>query len=188
MLEGEATLLAPMENADGGGGAERMFAALYDDLHRVAVRELRSNSAAMLSPSKLLHETYLNGSVRKLAGMSDRGRFMRYASRAMRGLIIDYLRRGQAKQRGDALEFVALPENLPKEVAHDMGIDPLRRALDSLSALHPRLSECVDLKFFCGFSFAEIARLWNVSERTVQRDWSKARLLLNRLIAGLPVD
>jgi RNA polymerase sigma factor (TIGR02999 family) len=188
MLEGEATLLAPMANADGGGGAERMFAALYDDLHRVAVRELRSNSAATLSPSTLLQETYLNGSVRKLAGMSDRRRFMRYASRAMRGLIIDYLRRGQAKQRGDALEFVALPENLPNEAAYDIGIDPLRDALDALSALNPRLSECVDLKFFCGFSFAEIARLWNVSERTVQRDWSKARLLLNRLIAGLPVD
>jgi RNA polymerase sigma factor (TIGR02999 family) len=187
MLEGEATLLAPMVNADSGGGAERMFAALYDDLHSVAVRELRRNAAATLSPTTLLHETYLNGSVRKLAGMSDRRRFMRYASRAMRGLIIDYLRRGQAKHHGDALEFLALPENLPHEAASDIGIDPLREALDALSALNPRLSECVDLKFFCGFSFAEIARLWNVSERTVQRDWSKARLLLNRLIAGLPV-
>jgi RNA polymerase sigma factor (TIGR02999 family) len=177
-----------MANADGGGGAERMFAALYDDLHRVAVRELRRNAAATLSPATLLHETYLNGSVRELAGMSDRRRFLRYASRAMRGLIVDFLRRGQARQRGDALEFVALPENPPNAAACDIAIEPLRDALDVLATRHPRLSECVDLKFFCGFSFVEIARLWNVSERTVQRDWAKARLLLNRLISGLPVD
>src|SRR5690349_10586619 len=102
MVEGEAQLLAPLANADGGsGGAERMFTALYDDLHRVAVRELRRNSAATLSPTTLLHETYLNGAVRELAGMADRRRFMRYASRAMRGLIIEFLRRGQAQQHGD---------------------------------------------------------------------------------------
>jgi RNA polymerase sigma factor (TIGR02999 family) len=188
MVEGEASLLAPLANADAGGGAERMFAALYDDLHRIAVRELRRNAAATLSPTTLLDETYLKGSVREFAGMSDRRRFMRYASRAMRGLIIDFLRGGQAKQRGDAIEFVALPENLPSPAASDIGIDPLQDALDALGALHPRLSECVDLKFFCGFSFLDIARLWNVSERAVQRDWAKARLLLNRLIAGLPVD
>jgi len=186
MVEGEAQLLAPLANADGGsGGAERMFTALYDDLHRVAVRELRRNSAATLSPTTLLHETYLHGAVRELAGMADRRRFMRYASRAMRGLIIEFLRRGQAQQHGDRLQFVASPENPPNRAVTD--IEPLREALEVLSALNPRLSECVDLKFFCGFSFADIAQLWNVTEHTVQRDWAKARLLLNRLIAGLSV-
>jgi DNA-directed RNA polymerase specialized sigma24 family protein len=64
----------------------------------------------------------------------------------------------------------------------------LRDALEALSVTHPRLAQCVDLKFFCGFSFSDIARRWNVSERTVLRDWDKARLLLHRLIGGVAFE
>jgi RNA polymerase sigma factor (TIGR02999 family) len=188
MVEGVVSKRTPTVNTDDRCGADRMFAVLYEDLHRVAVRELRRNSGATLSPTTLLHETFLNGSVREFAELSDRRRFMVYASRAMRGLIIDYLRRGNAKKRGGEIEFISLPEDLQHAVAGDVGIDQLREALDALTTMDARLSECVDLKFFCGFSFSDIAQLWSVSERTVQRDWEKARLLLNRLIAGLPID
>jgi RNA polymerase sigma factor (TIGR02999 family) len=184
IVEGEVSKLTPVgRNEDAG--ANRMFAALYDDLHRVAVHQLRCNSGVTLSPTTLLHETFLNSSVREFAQLSDRGRFMVYASRAMRGLIIDYLRRGTSKKRGGEFKFISLPEELQHAVQNGIGVEELREALDSLESMDPRLAECVDLKFFCGFSFAAIAQLWGVSERTVHRDWEKARVLLNRLIEGL---
>jgi len=187
MVAEEASKLMPTVDNDDGRGADRMFAVLYDDLYRVAERELRRNSWATLSPTTLLHETFLNSSVREFADLRDRGRFMGYASRAMRGLIIDYLRRSTALKRGGDFEFISLSEDLHDTVSSDIGIDGLREALDALARIDARLAECVDLKFFCGFSYADIARLWGVSERTVQRDWEKARLLLDRLIAGRPV-
>jgi RNA polymerase sigma factor (TIGR02999 family) len=188
MIEAEASKLTPTVNTEDGSGADRMFAVLYEDLHRIAERELRRNSGATLSPTTLLHETFLNGSVREFAELADRRRFMGYASRAMRGLIIDYLRRSNAQKRGGEFEFIPLPEELHQSVPGDIGIDRLREALDALASMDARLAECVDLKFFCGFSFIDIAHLWDVSERTVQRDWEKARVLLNRLLGGGRVD
>jgi RNA polymerase sigma factor (TIGR02999 family) len=170
--------------------ADKYFSVLYEELHRVAVRELRRNSAAVLSPTTLLHETFLNVSLRDSAELADRPRFMAYASRAMRGLIIDHLRRGNAQKRGSEFEIVSLSEELQIDVRNDVEMDRLRDALDVLNSLDPRLAQCVDLKFFCGFAFRDIALLWNVSERTVLRDWDKARLLLHRLLGdtltGLP--
>lgn len=188
MAEREASPPASMGNTECGPAADRMFAALYDDLHRIAAREVRRNSGVTLSPTTLLHETFLNGSVRDFAELSDRGRFMVYAARAMRGLIIDYLRRGNAKKRGGEFEFIALTDELQHFTQDDFAIDRLRDALDSLATMDPRLAECVDLKFFCGFSVHDIAEFWGVSERTVQREWEKARLLLNRLLGGLPAE
>jgi RNA polymerase sigma factor (TIGR02999 family) len=179
MVQGELSKLdssrAPVMNTaldtgdihtgDGHGG-NRLFAVLYDELHRVASLELRRNAAASLTPTTLLHETFLSFSLRESWELSDRPRFMAYAVRAMRGLIIDCLRRGNSQMR-------------------DIEIEKLRAALDALTGIDARLAECVDLKFFCGFSFAEIAQLWNVPERTVHRDWDKARLLLYRLVGGV---
>lgn len=164
------------------GIGDRYFAHLYDELHRVAVRELHRNSAAALSPTTLLHETFLNVSQRESAEFADRPRFMAYVARAMRGLIIDHLRRANRQKRGREFELVSLSDELQIDGANDIEVDRLRDALDELGAIDPRLAQCVDLKFFCGFNFRDIAHLWNVSERTVLRDWDKARILLNRLI------
>lgn len=182
-MEGNVSNLTPA--IDAGDGVNRLFAVLYADLHRVAVRQLQRNSGVTLSPTTLLHETFLNGSVRDFAQLSDQGRFMAYASRAMRGIIIDHLRRGNSKKRGGEFDFISLSEELQHAVQMGIGIDELREALSSLENIDSRLAECVDLKFFCGFSFTDIAQLWGVSERTVHRDWEKARVLLNRLINGL---
>jgi len=189
MDQGE--LSAPVPRTDTGerqGRHHLLFNVLYDELHRVASRELRRNAHAPLSPTTLLHETFLSFSAREPWGLADRGRFMAYAVRAMRGLIIDCLRRGSAKKRGGEFEIVALPEELPENAEADIEVEKLREALDTLGSIDPRLAECVDLKFFCGFSFAQIAQLWNVSERTVQRDWDKARVILKRLIGGAGIE
>ena len=161
------------------------FALLYEELHRLASRELRRNGGLTLSPTTLLHETFLNVSLRASAELADRPRFMAYASRAMRGLVIDYLRRGNAQKRGRGFEIVSLSDEMELYAQSDIELERLREALEVLAAQQPRLAECVDLKFFCGFSFRDIAELWDVSERTVLRDWDKARLLLNRLMGGL---
>ena len=183
MVEGQTATPTPMVNPDDGSDADRLFAVLYEDLHRIAERELRRNSGATLSPTTLLHEAFLDGSVRECAALADRKRFMAYASRAMRGLIIDSLRRNNAQKRGGEFEFISFPEELHETLPGAVGVERLREALEALARMDARLAECVDLKFFCGFSLAEIARMQGVSERTVQRHWQRARLLLYRSIA-----
>ncbi len=102
----------------------------------------------------------------------------------MRGLLIDYARRRRAQKRGRQLEITLAGEEQPPAgaVREAEELARLGDALDELAALAPALAELVDLHFFCGFSFAEIAEIRRVSERTVQRDWRKARLLLHRAI------
>jgi len=171
--------------ADSGdqSARERLFAALYDELHRMAERELRRHSAATLSPTTLLHETFLN--VSRDCLQLDHKRFLPYAARAMRGLVIDYFRGRKRQKRGGLFQITSLTDEAAA-LADEIGdFEQLRDALESLATIDPRLAECVDLKFFCGFSFRDIAELWSVSERTVQRDWEKARLVLNRLIGGM---
>jgi RNA polymerase sigma factor (TIGR02999 family) len=165
---------------------EQLFVLLYDALRQMAQRELRRGAGITLTPTTLLHETYLNISQRESVAFSDRGQFMSYAARAMRGLIVDYLRSRYAQKRGGEFKITSLPTELPhvsEELAGEtMQLDQLNDALESLEKIDRRLAQCVDLKFFCGFSFNEIAQLREVSERTVQRDWDKARLLLRRII------
>jgi RNA polymerase sigma factor (TIGR02999 family) len=167
---------------------EKLFVSLYDALRQMARRELRRGFGASLTPTALLHETYLNISQRESVAFTNRGQFMSYAARAMRGLIVGYLRNRHAQKRGGEIRFTSLPIELPPSQegldAQSMRIEELNDALQLLEKIDVQLAECVDLKFFCGFSFAEIAELRDVSERTVQRDWNKARILLRRFIAN----
>lgn len=181
---GDIDVAALMRSAETGGAAdrERLFAALYSELHRRAQRELRRNAASTLSPTTLLHETFLSMSRGSATTFPDRRRFMAYAARVMRGLLIDYLRNRQAQKRGGQFELTALPTEL-RVGGKDIEAERLGAALDELATTHPRLAECVELKFFCGLSYADIADLWSVSERTVRREWSKARLVLHRWLS-----
>lgn len=160
---------------------ENLFAALYEELHRLAERELRRSPLLTLSPTTLLHETYLN-----LSGgrgvFRDRTRFLAYASRAMRTLLIDYIRRRRAQKRGAGFEIIGLPTELPAAESADDRLEGIEEALEALGAVDPRLAHIVDLKFFCGCSLGEIAELLHTSERTAQRDWDKARILLRHYL------
>jgi RNA polymerase sigma factor (TIGR02999 family) len=164
---------------------QQMFALAYDELRRLARRELRrAGSALTLSPTTLLHEVYLNLHERQCLEFPDRSRFVLYACRAMRGLIIDYARSRQALKRGATFEITSLPTVLPEEAAACAELLRLSDALDQLEATDARLAQVVDLKYFSGFSFGDIASLWGISERTVQRDWQKARLFLHQCLAA----
>jgi len=163
---------------------DRLFTTLYDELRRMAQRELRRGGMLTLSPTTLLHETFLNVSQRESLAFASYGQFMSYAARAMRGLIMNYIRDRRAQKRGGGFHITSLatePQAAPEDISTQQ-VEELNEALQVLEKIDARLAECVDLKFFCGFSFNEIAQLRDVSERTVQRDWDKARLLLNRFI------
>lgn len=163
--------------------ADALFAELYRELHRLARAQLHSHGAGVtLGATTLLHEAYLSFGQRN-GGFPDRARFFAYAARAMRGLIVDRVRERAALKRGGDYHLTVLDtiiaEGVPQP-ADDLG--PLNDALDELAKVEPALSELVDLKFFGGLNFAEIAGLRGVSERTVQRDWNKARLYLHHVL------
>jgi RNA polymerase sigma factor (TIGR02999 family) len=155
---------------------EELFTVLYAELHNLAQRQLRRNSSLTLSPTTLLHETYLDMSSRGSGAFPDRARFLAYASRAMRGLIIDYFRSRSAQKRGGEFEITVLPTEMPQGEENDL--QRLSEAVDALANIEPRLAQVVDLKFFCGLTFPEIGAALGTSERTVKRDWEKARILL----------
>ncbi len=161
-------------NADSAR-SRQLFAQLYGELRKLAERQLRRNQGVSISPTTLLHEAYLGMSGRD-AAFPDRERFMGYAARVMRGLIIDFVRERRALKRGSAYQLTELPTDIAPTAAADL--TQLSDALDELAAYEPRLAEVVDLRYFCGFTFEEIAAQRGTSSRTVQRDWEKARLIL----------
>lgn len=172
-------------DADAAGA---LFTALYRELHLLAERQLRINGGNLtLGTTTLLHEAYLSMRASEGDRFPDRAHFLAYASRAMRGLVIDYARRRQAKKRGGEFHITSADTDVPDgAVVFDPGpLEELSDALDTLATADAALAELVDLHFFAGFSFVEIAQLRGVSDRTVQRDWRKARLLLHHTLQQL---
>jgi RNA polymerase sigma factor (TIGR02999 family) len=167
--------------------ADALFTTLYAELHRLARRELnRRGPLGGLGATTLLHEAYLSMSGTAGTAFVDRARFMGYAARVMRGLIIDDVRRRTAEKRGGLFRITSLDGDIGMSVSGPQTLVRIGDALDELAHVDPNLSEIVDLKFFCGFSFAEIAAMRGVSERTVQRDWEKARIYLHQSLRRSP--
>ena len=177
-----------VQSADAGDptAAAALFAALYRELHALAEREMRRGGAGIsMGTTTLLHETYLNLNGRDGLRFASQAHFLGYACRAMRGIMIDYARRRRALKRGGEFQVTPLPLEPGAAVADADGdpadpdqIEALGEALALLSTVNPELAQLVDLHFFCGIQLAEVAALRGVSERTVSRDWRKARLLL----------
>jgi len=181
----ERTISSLIASAEGGdrSAADALFAALYSELHSLARRQLaRSGGGVTLGATTLLHEAYLDMSRREAAVFPDCGRFMAYAAKVMRGLIIDYARSRQARKRGGGFEITSLDGDVGDPKADESELSRIGAALDELASVDPSLAQIVDLKFFCGFSYAEIAAMRGVTERTVQRHWDKARLYLHRRV------
>lgn len=163
--------------------ANALFSALYAELHRLAKRELaRPGAAVSLGATTLLHEAYLDMAARDGSSFPDQARFMGYAARVMRGVIIDHARERHAQKRGGLFEITSLDTEAMENAVDHRELEQIGEVLDDLGKVEPALAEIVDLKFFCGFSFGEIAVMRGVSERTVQRSWEKARIYLHRKI------
>jgi RNA polymerase sigma factor (TIGR02999 family) len=179
----DSTIAALAEATERGdrSAADALFAALYSELHRLARRELARQGVPLgLSATTLLHQAYLDMAEREGPAFPDRARFMGYAARVMRGLIIDHARNRQAQKRGGLFEITSLTADMLENPVDYVELERIGEALDQLGKMEPSLAEIVDLKFFCGFSFSEIAAMRSVSERTVQRNWEKARIYLHR--------
>lgn len=188
MMDRSLSVAALTARAESGDGAARdaLFESLYAELHRLAQAHLHRGAGPItLGATTLLHEAYLSLAQRDQLDFPDERRFLAYASRAMRGLIIGYVRNRVALKRGGDLTFASdsAVDQAPAPERPE-ALEELSRALDELALVDAGLAELVDLKFFCGFSIPQIAALRRTSERTVQRDWAKARLLLHRSLSG----
>ena len=165
--------------------SDALFGTLYAELHRLARRELnRRGSSGGLGVTTLLHEAYLSMSGKDGAVFVDHGRFMAYAARVMRGLIIDDVRRRKSEKRGGLFAITSLGDHDSAGVMTPHALMLISDTLDELAEVEPDLAEIVDLKFFCGFSFTEIAAMRGVSERTIQRAWEKGRLYLHHALSA----
>jgi RNA polymerase sigma factor (TIGR02999 family) len=183
-------LMTAAEEGEPGAG-EALFAALYSELHRLARRELGRGGGpgVSLGVTTLLHEAYLDISGRSGPSFPDRARFMGYAARVMRGLIIDHARSRHAQKRGGQFVITSLDADIVSpDVVDHRELARISDALEELAKMDSDLATIVDLKFFCGFSFAEIAAMRGTSERTAQRGWEKARIFLHGAIDNAQAD
>ena len=162
-----------------GSSANSLFTALYDELRRLARRELWRNGVRdLVGSTTLVHEVWLDISARDALSFEDESRFLAYATRTMRGLVIDRVRARLAQKRGGAVLMTTLDTDIAEQISAPEHLQRISDALDELETIEPELARVVDLKFFCGFTLAEIANMHGVTERTVQRQWKRARLLL----------
>lgn len=168
-------------DADRGqpGATSALFTALYSELHKTASRELsRQGWGVSLGATSLLHEAYMDLSRKSGTAFPDRNRFLAYAAKVMRGLIVNYARNRQAQKRGGLFEFTTVEIESLDAASQPSELVRISHALDDLGDVDAELAQIVDLKYFCGFSFEEIAAMKGVSERTVRRQWTKARAYL----------
>jgi RNA polymerase sigma factor (TIGR02999 family) len=173
------TLLAAARQGDAHA-AGAAFSLLYADLRRLARARLRQHQTmTLLDTTSLVHEAYLKLVGAQALPVEDRRHFFAYASRVMRSVIVDFARARQAERRGGDAEHLVLDTALgDKLAAPESDVLRVHEALDVLAQADERLAQVVEMRYFGGLSEAEIAQALGLSERTVRRDWERARLLL----------
>ncbi|WP_141058996.1 ECF-type sigma factor [Stenotrophomonas rhizophila] len=170
-----------LDSARAGDRAalDRVLTLLYQELHNMARRQLAGQQGRTLDATSLVHESYLKLlGARGAARFEDRAHFFAYAASAMRSVVVDYARNRLARKRGGDLKRVDLPENSSSGVRLDEDLLALDVALARLQAVDGHLAKVVELRYFAGLSEQEIADLCQRSERSIRRDWQKARMFL----------
>ncbi len=157
----------------------RLFEIVYEDLRRVAHLHLRGRVTGTLGTTAVVNEAYLRLAGRT-APWNDRVHFMAVASRAMRSVLVDHARAHLAKKRGAGAAPVSLEEGHAVAEPRILQVIELEQALERLGQLNERLARVVEMRFFGGLSVAETAEALGVGDRTVERDWFKARAFLHR--------
>lgn len=181
MTTASADITMMLDAARGGdrGSLDRVLATLYQELHTMARRQLAGQHGHTLDATALVHEAYLKLIGRREAQFDDRAHFFAYAASAMRSVVVDYARQRMAQKRGGDLHRVT---DLPEDVEGGLRLDEetlgLDTALTRLASVDKRLAQVVELRYFAGLSELEIAALMKRSERSIRRDWQKARLFL----------
>jgi RNA polymerase sigma factor (TIGR02999 family) len=161
---------------------DRLFVMLYRELHRLARAKLRKHRTINgLDTTAVLHESYLRLSQLSALDVEDRNHFFTYAARVMRSVIVDLVRNAQAERRGGGQMHVTLNTEVASSVAEDELLD-IHHALEELEAVEPRLVRVVEARFFGGLTEVETADMLGISDRTVRRDWEKAKIMIASII------
>ena len=171
-------LLIAWREGDAKARAE-LFTVLYQELRALAHTQLRRRRPQQsLATTGLVHETYLKLANQSRLDLRDRGHFMALAARAMRQIVVDYARPRAAGKRGGGAVAEVFDERKAAADVPTVDILALDEALSRLEGLEPSLSRIVEMRFFAGFSVEETADILGLSERTVKRNWRKARAFL----------
>ncbi|HEY0802257.1 MAG TPA: ECF-type sigma factor [Steroidobacteraceae bacterium] len=159
---------------------DALFAAAYTELHRLARARLRDGGrSAVLDTTCLVHESYLRFVQGGELRAEDRRAFFAYASQVMRSVIVNSVRERLAEKRGGDWRPLTLSASLAVNVADtDDTVLKVHEALADLEKADPRLAQVAQMRYFGGYNEQEIAETLDITERTVQRDWEKARLIL----------
>lgn len=164
---------------------ETLVTLMYDDLRRLARRHLRVLGGQLtLHTAGLVHEAFLHLADQTRLNWEDRGHFLAVYARVMHNILIDIARQKQTLKRGGDRVQVTLDDNHLQTGAQAEELLALDEALDQLNQLDPRLGRVVECRFFGGLTEPETALALGVTERTVRRDWVKARTLLHRMLGG----
>jgi RNA polymerase sigma factor (TIGR02999 family) len=185
-LAPDLTQLIHLARDGDRGAADALYDSLYGDLRRLARARLRVVGCrhTLLDTCSLVHESYLRFVRASRLHIEDRVHFMRWAAQVMRSVIVDFARRRLADRRGGGLAHVAIDAD---DAAADSGeeeIVAVHQALERITAVDPRMTQVVEMRYFGGLTEPEIAQALGVTERTVRRDWHKARLLLREALAA----
>jgi RNA polymerase sigma factor (TIGR02999 family) len=171
-----------MAGPDGsaGDGTQEIFSLLYDDLRKLAHSRLRRNEPiTLLDTTSLVHETFLRVLKSSRIDVSEGHRFMAYSAQVMRSIIVDFIRQRHAERRGGDDPRVPLDSAIDSAPSAEDEVLRVSQALDELAKVDERLVKIVEMRYFGGFTEEEIALALGVNERTVRRDWQKARLILS---------
>jgi len=169
-------LLAAVKQGEPGAESQ-LFSLLYADLRQLARQRLRrSTPCTLLDTTALVHEAYLRLHNAGYLQIADRAHFLAYAARVMRSIVVDLVRKRGAARRVDGdVSNVVDPASLAAGENEILRVD---QALHELAQVSDRLVKVVEMRYFAGMKETEIADALSLTERTVRRDWEKARMLL----------
>lgn len=183
--DGREALTRTLTDARGGSrkAADELFSRVYDQLQALARRQLGSSHGQTLDTTGLVHEAYLRMVDVDGISFENRAQFLAYAGRAMRAIIIDHARRRTAQKRGGGVRAVTLDDHMTPVEHEAEQVLSIEEALVELEQLSPRLARVVECRFFAGMTDEETAAGLDISDRTVRRDWLKARAYLHAALA-----
>lgn len=183
---GSVTQLIQQVGAGNCGARDELFAAAYSELRKLARSRLRDGGRnTFLETTALVHESYLRFLGAGQLRIEDRRAFFAYASKVMRSVIVDSVREHQAERRGGNWVEMTLDTQVGAELPNgEAEVLHVHEALLALAQAEPRLATVVEMRYFGGYTEAEIADTLGLTERTVRRDWDKARVLLMHSLKG----
>jgi RNA polymerase sigma factor (TIGR02999 family) len=178
---GEVTELLKRVRQNDRAALDELITLVYPDLHRMARNRLAQNDTiTLLDATSMVHEAYLRLQGAGRIDAQSRPQFFVYASQVLRSVMVDFARKRRAERRGGGNANVTLADDLAGGIGGtDEDIERVNEALNDLEESDPRLRHVIEMRYFGGFNDQEIAEALGVTDRTVRRDWERAKLLLS---------